>query len=40
MDLMTIEMDYFDLIMGQEFLRIGKVVMIPHLESLMFLDLN
>ena len=33
-------MDGFELILGQEFLRIGKVAMIPHLELVLFLDLE
>lgn len=38
MDMMAIEMDEFELVLGQEFLRIRKVAIIPHLESLMFMD--
>lgn len=38
MDLRVIEMDDFELILGQEFLKIGKVAVIPHLDLLVFLD--
>lgn len=40
MDLIVIEMDDFKLILGQDFLKIDKVAVIPHLDSLVFLDLK
>lgn len=39
-DLTVIEMDDFELILGQDFLKIDKVAVIPHLDSLVFLDLK
>lgn len=38
MDIMAIEMEDFEMILGQESLRLRKVAVIPHLESLMFMD--